>query len=265
VNVAPGEYGPSVRICSGARDLVTGPIGASLLAEARVAADIAGDRTLTTLRTMPRRVDPTELLGSSVASGFRGVVETILGPAATSSPLGVALADLATGAHLTDPAGDGGLAAAAGGGGLPARLPVATSLEDAGDPWSWHPVGVLPWGAVRRRRRYDLTVLGGDVVVDALLRDSRADADAGEVVLREWELAVWIDLHALRVLEIAAVPVVPSSPEHVTPPVLTALMGAGPAELRAAARTAVGGGLGDLLASLADLWPLLPRLEESAR
>jgi hypothetical protein len=292
------RFGPHPLLISGAaRDLAT--IGSTTehetLGEVRLRAQLRADRALTTLSAAPELPELSGLLGEHVGPGFRASVDAVLGERRTT-PVGLVLDDLPTAAlisgyaslrrlgHAGVPTGDivppsvlplmadlcsgwrsdGEMVLSIDAGqGVPIQdCPPAPTLEDPGDPDGWHPIPPLAPGAMRRRRRIDLTMVTDEIVVDAMFRDSYCEPDGTEVVLHEYELAAWLEPVDLRVLEIGAVPLVlpfqecPFAADNVARLMGTPLRG-----LRAAVReqlTGVAGctHLNDLVAALGDLWPL---------
>src|SRR6201999_1246301 len=62
------------------------------------------------------------------------------------------------------------------------RGPAAPEVADPDDPLSWHELPDLPANSVRRRRRQDVRVEDGRIVVDAFFRDSHMAPDGTETV-----------------------------------------------------------------------------------
>jgi Protein of unknown function (DUF2889) len=83
--------------------------------------------------------------------------------------------------------------------------PPAPHLERVDDPLAWHTVEALPPFGSRRRRRIDV-VAGAPLSVDAMFRDSSADADGVEGVLHEYTVSAAIDPETLQVVGSGAVP-----------------------------------------------------------
>ncbi|WP_375486414.1 DUF2889 domain-containing protein [uncultured Jatrophihabitans sp.] len=88
--------------------------------------------------------------------------------------------------------------------------PVAPRLE-GDDPWGWHEMPDLAPGAMRRRRRLDVTPAAradGSVVVelDAMFRDSYLRADGTETIIHEYELAAVLNPDSLQILSLRCTP-----------------------------------------------------------
>jgi hypothetical protein len=93
----------------------------------------------------------------------------------------------------------------AGDSGAAFHRPLAPLLESLSDPLAWHETGMLPPSSMRRRRRVDV-IVGDQLEIDAMFRDSFMDSDGTETVLHEYGLQARIDPATLEVLEIEATP-----------------------------------------------------------
>ncbi len=222
-----------------ARDLLTTTEGARVLADARVRAAVEGWRTLVSLELAPDRAEAQQLLGSHVGSGFRAQIRQTV-PGEEGTPLGLLLDDLPGSAlisgyvHMRSDAhagrspgastppgalermqdicsgwrrGGTAMASVAAGDGVPMQdCPPAPDLDHGPDPLAWHPVEALPVGAMRRRRRIDVS--GVDPVeVDAMFRDSYGEPDGSEVVLHEYSLRATLSpVPELEIRSIEATP-----------------------------------------------------------
>jgi hypothetical protein len=235
--------GSWLRLVGAARDLETTDGWARVRDAASLEAHVDPHRRLASLALVPDRPEVTALVGWVVGSGFRAQVASVL-PGERGTPLGLLLDDL-PGATLisgyvrvrsealaglpsgsTVPAGAleamtdvcsgwraGGraMASVASGDGIPLQdCPPAPDLaggEQSPDELSWHDIGPLPPGAMRRRRRID--VGGRDPVeVDAMFRDTYGEPDGTEVVLHEYGLEATLDPEGLVVRSIDATPAV---------------------------------------------------------
>jgi hypothetical protein len=84
-------------------------------------------------------------------------------------------------------------------------LPAPPLLKVPGDPLAWHINEPPEPGSVRRLRRLDVW-LDGDVIVDAMFRDTHASAHGREQVIHEYLLRARADPVSLRILAITAEP-----------------------------------------------------------
>lgn len=234
---------PGLVLAGTARDLLTTEEGAEVLADARVRAALEPWRTLLSLELHPDRPEAAGLLGARVGSGFRAQVRDTV-PGEEGTPLGLLLDDLPGSAlisgyvHMrsdvhagrlpgasTPPGalermqdicsgwrrGGTAMSSVAAGEGIPVQdCPPAPDLDLGPDPLAWQPVEVLPVGAMRRRRRIDVSGTG-PVEVDAMFRDSYGEPDGTEVVLHEYSLTA--TLSSMPDLEITAIAATP----HVLP------------------------------------------------
>ena len=92
--------------------------------------------------------------------------------------------------------------------GVPLRVgPPAPRPEEecASDPLGWHALPPLPVGAMRRRRRIDVTV-GEAWDVGAMFRDTHVDEHGDETVLHEYTLTATVDPEQRIFTSCAAVP-----------------------------------------------------------
>ncbi|WP_236791984.1 DUF2889 domain-containing protein [Amycolatopsis sp. GM8] len=144
--------------------------------------------------------------------------------------------------------------------------PVAPDLESPADPAGWHEYETLPVGAIRRRRRMDVTREDGFFRVDAMFRDSYVDSGGLELVIHEYTLDAVIDPAELRIETIEAVPrVLPWVECPVAAASAGALAGRTVGDLRPWVRAQLAGTstcthLNDLLRSLNDVDGLVPLL-----
>ncbi len=293
-----------VLLVGAARDTKTDAEGVgSILAEASVRATVGRGRVLEELEIDPAGSDVSQLLGRVVASGFRAAVdEAIPLEREAQSPLYLLLDDLPVAAlisgyadlyirHPDEPESESRQRAQslkadicagwasdatmmqeiARVGRIPTPLgPIAPRLERDDDPLSWHPIGPLGSGTMRRRRRVD--VLAGEMLsIDAMFRDSHVDADGLETVLHEYSLEATVDGVDLiirsceataRVLPWSECPKAATSGER--------LVGRRVDTLRSFVRQRLVGTttcthLNDLLRSLADIARLARQLEDAER
>jgi hypothetical protein len=287
-------------LLGGARDLRTGAGGASeALAAAQVRAVLGRTRQLEALDVAPA-ADTDELLGLPVSAGFRAAVDrAVPDHRDLHSPLYLLLDELPVAALISGYAtlylgatdrrpdeermvgraapkadicagwrSDGlMMTAIASEAGMPTPIgPPAPELERPDDPLSWHAIGPLPTGAMRRRRLIDVAPNGQLLQVAAMFRDTHVDQEGDETVLHEYELEMDVDIESMVVRHCQARPRTLPWPEC---PAAAAsarrLEGHAVEELRAFVRTDFRGTstcthLNDLLRSLADVTVLVQAL-----
>ena len=83
--------------------------------------------------------------------------------------------------------------------------PPANRLEPADDPISWHEIGPLPTGAMRRRRLVEL-IEGDPLDVYAMFRDTHVDSDGAETILHEYSVTATLDRETLELSRTVAEP-----------------------------------------------------------
>lgn len=285
-----------VSLHGAARDLATTETDAADLASAQLALDLDADGHVTHARL--DREDTPQLVGTAVRHGWhtlvRGLVDDLTSPrglllrdvpvvATTLAGYGAMRARQQAGVtHATELAPRhvsrlenrcAGLrrtgawsAAVRHGRPMPLADPPPAPALETGDIRSWHVLLPLPTGWVRRRRRLDLCDVDGEVVVDAMFRDSFAQRDGTEVVLHEYSLGAWFDATTLQLREIVATPRAlpfpdcPLAADQVDRLLGTPLPEIADATTRHLDGTAGCTHLNDLLTCLADLTALLPRL-----
>jgi hypothetical protein len=229
-----GSPGGPLRLRGAARDLYTDATGSPTVdAEATVHADLDGSHVLRSLFTEPAEPPTERLLGLLVGTGFRGVLEDLLGTdRQTRHPLYQLLDDLPVAALISgyarmfsldrpdasSPArmlkadicsgwrSDGTMMVALRSGRpIPVTMgPPAPGLV-AGDPLGWHHLADLPVGGMRRRRLVDVS-WGDPLTVHAMFRDTYRGADGVETVLHEYTHDAIVDPHTERVLHSRATP-----------------------------------------------------------
>ena len=143
--------------------------------------------------------------------------------------------------------------------------PAAPAIELAGDPLTWHAIPGLPVGAMRRRRRIDVSH-SGHLVIDAMFRDTHVGPDGTETVLHEYSLTAGADAGSFEILRCQAeARVLPWVECPAAAASARRLAGRRLPELRTFVRQSLTGTstcthLNDLLRSLADAAPLADRL-----
>ncbi|MCU4184324.1 DUF2889 domain-containing protein [Acidiferrimicrobium sp. IK] len=232
-----GPLGPVMMAARG-RDLITGSDGRTkVLATAGVDAvvDFADGRRLARLSVDPPAEGASQLVGTSVSSGFRQAVEEAIPGVASDDPLRWQLIDDLPTATLV-----GGYAIGAAGvrpprsalspslqhpdlcagwavggtilnemgvTGYPPVVtgPLAPDLRRDDDPLAWHDaVEPLPPHGMRRRRRLDLWRDGERIVLECFLRDSHFGTDGHETVVHEYTVRGALDPATMRFTEAAA-------------------------------------------------------------
>ena len=215
-----------VLLVGAARDTITDEeeVG-SILAAASIRATVGRKRILEQLEVDPAGPDLSPLLGRVVASGFRAAVDaTVPCEREAQTPLYLLLDDLPVAAlisgyadlYIRHPeemdsesrqraqslkadicagwASDATMMREiARVGRFPTPIgPIAPRLEGDDDPLSWHPIGPLGPGTMRRRRRVDV-IAGETLSIDAMFRDSHLDTDGLETVIHEYSLEASVD------------------------------------------------------------------------
>jgi hypothetical protein len=230
-----GGPGGNLVLVGRARDLLTSTDGAgSVAAEAVVRAALDSDRRLEELRAQPDNDAASNLLGSMVGAGFRRLVDAAVPDHRDAqSPLYLLLDDLPVAALISGYAdlyfrpdeihnrsrghppadicsgwrSDGTMMVAIREHGrIPVPVgPLAPRLERDDDELAWHGLELLPPGAMRRRRRIDVSGQG-PYHVDAMFRDTHVDHEGIETVLHEYAVDATIDDETWQILSIDACP-----------------------------------------------------------
>jgi hypothetical protein len=288
-------------LIGGARDLRTTAGGASeVLAEAQVRALVGKSRQLEELEVAPD-ADTNDLLGLPVSAGFRAAVDQVVPyHRDLHSPLYLLLDELPVAALISGYAtlylrgaeprpdeeqsvgraapradicagwrSDGlMMTAIASEAGMPTPIgPPAPVLERPDDPLSWHAIGPLSAGAMRRRRLIDVTPSGQMLQVAAMFRDTHVDQAGDETVLHEYELEMEVEAETMVVRSCRATPRTLPWPECPAAAASAGrLEGHTVGDLRSFVRTDFRGTstcthLNDLLRSLADVTVLVQALD----
>jgi hypothetical protein len=277
--------------------VLAGPSGDVVIDSATVEATLDAARALVSLDVQPARGYAAELLGTRVGGGFRARAEAAY-PDERATVVGQLLDDLPVAAliggyasvrenarrqgkdaveEVTIPdsmvdlcsgwrAGGTMMLSISAGRGVPLQpCPPAPSLVLADDPSGWHSLMPLAQGWMRRCRRIDISNgSGGDLLVDAMFRDTYGEPDGVEVVLHEYRLLASIDQATLAITSLSAEPHVLPYPEcPLAAPHVTALTGVTIPDLPRAVKDQLSGTiscthLNDLLRSLAGLARLAP-------
>ena len=220
-----------VRVDGRARDLLTRPDGATdVLAAQAVSVVTDPERTIRSISATPGVAGLDELVGQSIASGFRARVAHLLPAEVAARSLAHLVLDDLPGATLVsgyalqqadlvgirgdDPEmreGVLGMAGVCAGWAEDASIivtfldrheipspvgPAAPRLERSDDPLGWHESSPLPAHATRRRRRLDVgpAESTGRVGFDAHFRDSHVDPALRETVVHEYSVTGSLDL-----------------------------------------------------------------------
>jgi hypothetical protein len=220
-----------------ARDLVTAADGsATVVAEATVEAAIGflPNREVRRLTTSPDHPGAVQLIGKRASSGFRGALESAFADHKEQRSLLYLLLDdipvttLISGHALG--AGQVQLHRAAAlilqkpnlcagwrddgtimeGVRRDGRAPVVTgpaapSLE-LDDRLDWHPMSTLPPTGMRRQRRLDVSRQDGQLLIDAMFRDTYVTANGIPTIIHEYVVNGLADAAALTITEIGATP-----------------------------------------------------------
>jgi hypothetical protein len=208
-----------------ARDLWTDAASAAhALGDASYEARVGfvANRTITAIDSEPERTALQRVVGTRAAGGFRAALDEALPDERDAHSLLYLLLDdlpvaalvsgyaVAFGTDFPLPPGhtarrQENLCAGWRSGGTllegietTLRVPVATGpdatpLARADDPIAWHALPPLPDTAMRRHRRLDLRLDGGDVVVDAFFRDLHVAPGGVATIVHEYTVAARLD------------------------------------------------------------------------
>ena len=143
--------------------------------------------------------------------------------------------------------------------------PAAPSLEAEDDTAGWHAMPPLPVHGMRRRRRLDIC-RQGDLLIDAMFRDTYVRADDVETIIHEYTITARVREDG-TVVEAEAVPRV--LPWMECPGAVASarrIVGMPLSEVRSRVRAELKGTatcthLNDLLRSLGDVTALIPQLD----
>lgn len=291
-------WGSDLLLEGRARDLFTSVDGAPVvLAESTMQVDVATDRRILSITTAPALPGLAALVGTSAGSGFRARLGEAL-PEGIDDPVFLMLDDL-PGATLISGFAfaqwypiDELLAAGRSESTVQRRMtgicagfmpgssglaPDGTSrwthrtqpvrpLEASVDVLAWHEIQQISELSMRRARRIDVWVDGGEIRVDAMFQDSSTRPEGGRIAVHEYTLTAAADLATMTLSSASPVP-------HVLPyaecplAVLNAesLVGTPLADLRAVVLERLQGVAGcthlnDALRALADVPSMIARL-----
>ncbi len=159
----------------------------------------------------------------------------------------------------------GSSALAADGSSIGGRHNVAPvpPLTDPEDPVGWHELDPLPGVSMRRARRIDVWVDSGQVLVDAMFRDSTREPDGTEVAVHEYRIEAAADAGGVLGRVVAEPRVLPYPECPAAAPNVDWLVGQPMADLRARVIEVLRGPdccthLNDALRSMAEV-PVLAR------
>jgi hypothetical protein len=293
--------GHGLLLAGRARDLVTLATSSRVVAEATVRAGLGASGELAQLTIEPEGDRVESLLGRTVGHGFRDAVHAALPEqVAAATPLALLLDDLPVAAlisgyarlYLGEIVGDQAtqamksdicsgwraegtmMTSVHAGRGVPVTVgPPAPRIVDdiAHDADGWHTIGVLPVGAMRRRRLVDVHDAGDAWDVRAMFRDTHVDRDGEETVLHEYALTATLDpltrtfttcKAVPRVLPWVECPVAAASADHLVGRRVDDVRDFVRAELRG---TTTCTHLNDLLRSLGDIAHLADWLDALSR
>lgn len=227
----PDGWGTPLHMLGRARDLRT-PINGepTVLAADSMWARIGDGRTIDAIRVEPDRPAVGRIVGARGGGGLRAALGDALPEERRSgSPLWLLVDDIAGASliagfawsrHLGDwmrraaeAGGEGAQAtrrrmegicagfrpgssalgadgASIGGGHNVVPVPPLTDPED---PVGWHELDAMPAVAMRRARRIDVWADAGEILVDAMFRDSTREADGTEVAVHEYRIEATVD------------------------------------------------------------------------
>jgi hypothetical protein len=220
-----------------ARDLVTAPNGTpSVVSDAAMLCGIAfvDDRRVESIQTEPGHAGSPQLVGARAATGFRKVLEQALPDHRDQrSALYQLLDDIPVVTLISGHALGAGQAQfpraalsllqrpnlCAGwreGGTImiglrrDGRPPVVTGPHaprvDSADPLGWHPMAALPPTGMRRQRRLDVAREHGQLVFDAMFRDTYVTGEGVPTIIHEYVVQGRADAATLTITELSATP-----------------------------------------------------------
>jgi hypothetical protein len=230
-----GLDGP-VTVSARGRDLRTDSDGSSVtLHEARLEVQARfSDGAISRIHTDPPHLALPKMLGESAYSGFRRKVDAAMPGARVSGSLRYQLLDdvpivlLLSGRVLRTM----GIALDRGAGKRPLPVdicagwvaggtllsgftnlgpplfsgPVASQLELAEDPLSWHHEEPVSPNTTRRRRRIDVWVDDGRAIAECFFRDSHSDVDGTETIVHEYTVRAAFDPSTHEIVTVEAIP-----------------------------------------------------------
>lgn len=221
--IRPHKLDAGVHLDAHARDVRTGADGAAeLLGETELRAALDEERQLASISADPPEARLAELVGQRLGFGFRGRLAAVFGDTLRGARLLLLLDDLPAAAlvsgYALNHAGVSrpGMAQerarknadlCAGWateatiiqtiervGRVPTPMgPAAPDLARGDDPLAWHELPELAAHGVRRQRRLDVVAEGGQLLLDAMFRDSHMDGDGRHTVVHEYELHGAVD------------------------------------------------------------------------
>lgn len=297
-----GRYGDTV-MRGHARDVATHRVGDApqVLAEDRLTARIAADKTIITLSTAPPVAGLDTLVGTSVIAGFRKRLAAIPGVAGIAGrPLALLLDDLVgcniisgwvwcrwieDRAELLRWSGDPRAmenacvsyapgASVFEGDAYLAKVDPVPSLPPADDPFALHPLAPDAPQTMRRVRVIDVTDEGDTIAVSAMFQDSGIVPGGTRSAVHEYAVRATVDVRTHVLLSVEATPGVLPHRECVQAPAnLTRLIGTPLDELRATVLSELRGTAGcthlnDAIRALAEAAQLIAardRVGEEAR
>jgi hypothetical protein len=263
----PGGLGTPLRLDGRCRDLLTPASSARpplVLAESTISAAIGLDRTIEDLAAEPTVAGLDGLVGARAGDNLRTAIDDVLPderPAGT--PLHLLLDDVAGASLIAGFAwmrwrneipglleqmqrgqripvrsmqgicsgfrpGSSALLPDGTMSGIPHNVVPVPPLAAGDDPMGWHRLAPPPPVAMRRARRIDVWLDGdGELVIDAMFRDSTWEPDGTEIGVHEYELHATADPAGGRLTSVEAVPrVLPFAECPVAAPNVAWLVGA---------------------------------------
>lgn len=302
----PDGYGKPMAFSGRARDIYTPTTAADQIEELALdefAAEVSPDRRVLAIQTHPPRPEVQALVETQGGGHFRSALNTAL-PAErdAGTPLYLLLDDLpgtslisswawsrwsSDWMSLVDPDPQerkdaqatrhramegvcigfrpGSRALDDRGFAIQSNAPVS-ALPNPDDPYSWHTLIQYREPSMRRARRIDVYLDGGEIHIDSAFQDSATDPDSYRVAVHEYSLYARADPDSLRLTHAAAVPRVLPYPECTAAAAnIARLVGTPLRELRSVVlkelrRTAGCTHLNDALRALADVPVLLDAL-----
>jgi hypothetical protein len=232
----PGGRGTQLRLDGHARDLYTPADGGAptVLAEDRMTAGVAPDRTIEDISSTPPRPALAGLVGARGGGRLRGVLaEVVPAELAAGTPLYLLLDDIAGSSLIAGfaysqwttewmrPSGrmptritmenictgfQSGSSALDRIGAPDHRIRPVVPLPREDDPDGWHPLTSPAGVAMRRSRRIDVFVQDGVLAVDAMFQDSATTPAGGRIAVHEYLVRATVDPVDKTLLSVSADP-----------------------------------------------------------
>ncbi|MCW2866649.1 MAG: hypothetical protein JWR20_837 [Marmoricola sp.] len=232
-------WGSDLLLEGSARDLATPASGDPVvLAHSTMRVDVAPDRRILAIRSDPALPELAALVGVKAGSGFRARLTDALPGGVSGDPVFLMLDDIPgatlisgfafaqwhpieelleegrsastvprtmTGICTGFMPGSSGLAPDGTSRWTHRTQPVAP-LEAGVDVLAWHEIQQISELSMRRARRMDVWVEGGEVRVEAMFQDSSTRPRGGRIAVHEYTLTATADLPTMTLSSVSPVP-----------------------------------------------------------